>query len=156
MLGSIALLLLILVIAATSYYLGKRETPRTLSESPIPIIQASEITGQQVLGVQTFSWQGIVAGIEDSVVSFSTSVKSADGSISTRQVSALIEPSTELYRWDLTQLPQPDEPVSNKNSIGIDEIKPGQQVVVKAANNIDAENEVTASSITLLITPEKL
>ncbi len=142
--GASLLLIIVLGVGIFSYFLGRNDADKFAS--PIPVIDLSKIAsgGQKILGAQIYNWSGEVIALEDSTIII-------DDSESSRQISATIGTSTELTRWDLTTPPAPE--TSNKTVISISDIKPGQQVLVKSSADVNAANEVTADSVTILITP---
>jgi len=156
MIGSLIIVLIIIGIGFTSFFVGKNEGAK--QQSPIPVIDLSKISrgiNQRVLGVKTYNWSGEISQLQliESKIIFTTQVKNENNILETKEISAIIAPHTQLVKWDLTKPPTPDQPDSNKELISPDQLKRGQQIVVKANDNLNSNNEVEASSISLLITP---
>ncbi len=149
--GSIIIMFIIVGIGITSFYVGKREALK--NKSTVPIINVSRTTGQQVMGTKIYNLSGQITKVEDSKITFVTTIKGDDGNPLTRELSALIKPSTQLLKWDLTKLPSANQPNNTKEKISIDQLKPGQRIVVKFNEDINSLNEIEATNISLLVTP---
>ena len=151
LIGSLIIMVITVGIGATSYYLGKKEGAK--EKSPIPIIDISKTTNQKVLGAKTFNWNGKILKIEPSKLTFSTTIRNENNQVTTKEIIALIKPSTQFLKWDLTKPPAVDQPDTSKEPITFDQLRPGQQIIVQAANDINSNNEINATAISLLITP---
>lgn len=155
LIGSFIVVIIIISVSIISFYIGKKEG--TEQQSPIPTIDLSKVSAnnnyQRILGAKTYDWSGKVSNVSGSKIVFSTQVKNEQGTIKTREITAVVNANTELVKWDLTKPPSPDQPNSNKEYISLAQIKPGQQIVVRANNDLNGQNEVKADSVSILITP---
>jgi len=154
MIGAIIIVIIIAGIGITSFFVGKKEGAK--QQSPIPVIDLSKVSrgiSQKVLGAKTYNWSGEISQVAGSKIIFTTKVKNENNILETKEITAIMASNTQLVKWDLTKPPTPDQPDSNKELISPDQLKPGQQIVVKADDNLNDNNEVEASSISLLITP---
>ena len=152
LIGSIIILIIVIGIGITSFYFGKKQGQR--QSSPIPVIDLSSSAIPQVLGTEIYNWSGTVISlnIDDSKIVFQTSSRGTNGELQTTNITASIDSSTQLFQWDLSRPPS-DQASSNRTPIALSQFKAGQQVVVKANNDIDTQGEIEATTINLIITP---
>ncbi len=149
-LGASIIMMLVVTIGLVSFFVGKNEGSK--NKSSIPVIDVSKNKSQQVLGTKIYSLTGEIQSVENSKIVFSTQIKNDNGEVTTKKLSALIFPNTEILKWDLsksvnTQITNSQQPIS------IDDLQPGQQIVIKSTREINGQNEIEAASINLLITP---
>lgn len=154
LIGAMIIIIIVAGIGITSFFVGKKEGAK--QQSPIPVIDLSKVSSgisQKVLGAKTYNWSGEISQVAESEIIFTAQVKNENDILETKKITAIMASDTQLVKWDLTKPPSPDQPDSNKELISPDQLKPGQQIVVKADDDLNGKNEVEASSISLLITP---
>lgn len=152
LIGSIIILIIVIGIGITSFYFGKKQGQQ--QRSPIPVIDLSSSSIPQVLGTEIYNWSGTVISlnIDDSKIVFQTSSRDTNGELQTTNITASINSSTQLFQWDLSRPPS-DQASSNRTPIALSQFKAGQQVLVKANNDIDTQGEIEATTINLIIPP---
>lgn len=149
--GIILVVLVIIVIGLSSYYVGKKEGSTV--DSPIPVIDLSQDTQLKILGDKIYNWTGKITRIDKQSIEFTTQIKDTSGELVTKDIIAMINSETVLKKWNLAQPANPGQPDSNKEGATLDQFKAGQQIIVKAFDNFNDKNEVTADSISLLLAP---
>lgn len=153
----IIVLIIIVGISVTSYFFGKKQANDSKSNSPIPIADLSRIDAksinQKILGEKIYNWTGKIKEIKKSSLIVSTSIKNMDGSYISKDIVALIDKNTIINRWDLTVPPTSGKPNNNKTEISYGDLDSGNRVIIKSSTDLDSNYEVTATDVSLLITP---
>jgi len=106
---------------------------------------------QRILGQTTYNWTGRIIEIDDAHITINTSQKDSSGNSIFKSISVKINSATQIIKWDLTRPPLTDE-INNKSQISFDDLRVGQEVVIKSNNDVNENDEITASDINLLIT----
>lgn len=148
--GSLVILIVILGVGAAAYFSGQKQA--SSKQSPIPIVDVSKLNREQVLGTAIFSWSGTLRSIDQTKLTISTQLKNTEGKYESRDIAILTSSGTQFTRWDLTK-PASGTEQSPQQKISLTDLKPGQQVIVRANSDLNAQAEVTAASVTSLVTP---
>lgn len=157
LIGSLIIIVIIIGIGVASYYVGKKEGAE--QKSPIPVIDLSRAAisqpvDQRVLGAETYSWSGEVINIDekDSKLFFIVKSRNSQKETQSQNLIAVINSKTQLRKWNLTQ-PSVDQAGSNREIIPLSAFNAGNQITVRANNDVNGDGVIEASSIDLLITP---
>ncbi|MFA6098861.1 MAG: hypothetical protein WCV50_03735 [Patescibacteria group bacterium] len=151
LLASLLVLSLLIVIGVTGYFYGRHDSNKT--NSPIPTIDVSQNQQQKVLGAEIRSWHGKIVAIDGLRISLATKDIGTNSAIQDTTIIAIIKTSTEIEKWDLTKPDNIDTPGQNKTTLKADELRPGQEAIVRSTKDPNEKNEVSASSIQILVTP---
>jgi hypothetical protein len=151
LIGVILIILIVLGIGVASFYAGKNQGSRKKSEALI--VNISKPSTPMILGDQINNWNGNIIAIDDSKIKFNVSYTDQDNTIKTKTITALVQSSTQLLKWDLTKPSTVDRPGSSKELISMNQLAVGQRVLVQAASDPNDQNEVAATAITVLVTP---
>ena len=149
--GLILVVLVIIIIGLSSYYIGKNDGKA--ADSPIPVIDLSQQTQLKILGDKIFNWTGEITKIDRQALVFTAQIKNSEGNIEIKEITAKINSATVLQKWNLAQPANPDQPDNNKQEVTFDQLKAGQEIIVRSAENLNNKNEINAESISLLLTP---
>lgn len=151
-LGALILTAIVISVGFISYYVGRRDSVEQ-QFVPTPIIDVSKYSSRQVLGSETHNWQGTVISTGESSVTFSAQTRNQSGTIETETMIAHIRSNTRLLLWNLTAPTSTDQAAVGREAITIGDLTPGSKIVVRASNSADDQNEITATDITMLLTP---
>ncbi len=148
--SSLGLLVVILLVAAISYYAGRNQSPASTAIAPVIDLGNQ----RQVLGLHTYNWNGTITDITDNPASITLLAKYRDagGVIQSKQVRTMITEDTVIRSWDVTT-PTPDEDGLSEKSISISDLATGQQVTIQTDADIAESDHLTAQSITVLVSP---
>ena len=149
--GALVIMVVVLIIGITSYFYGRNEGQR--AASPIPTIDVSQYQGQRVLGAQTKSWHGQIAAVGNSKISMIAQARDSNNELKNIQIEAIIKPSTQIQKWDLTGSNSVQNPGSNKTDISAADLQLGHEIIVRSNEDINENNEISATSIQVIITP---
>lgn len=148
---SMIALLVIIIISFASFNIGKNQ--KSSNNSPIPVVDISKVSStQRILGQTTYNWTGKIVEKNNFTIVVNISQKDSSGNNTLKDIIATINNNTQIIKWDLTNPPSTDKLNNNKSQITFNDLKVGQEVVVKSSNDINKNNEITASDINLLIT----
>ncbi len=153
-LGAILLTVIVIGVGFISYYAGRRESTEQ-QFAPTPIMDVSKYSSSQILGVETHNWQGTIIATDESSVTFSALSRNKSGKIETTEMIAHVLSNTRLLRWDLTAPTPAVQSIGGREAITLKDLTPGNQIVVRASGGADSNNEISATDITMLLTPTK-
>jgi hypothetical protein len=150
--ASSVLLVVLLVVGLVSYFYGKKQGEEQ-GKNIVPIISVKEVAARssQVKGAETISYNGRVTKVENGKIYFSTQVKQVNGASAAKEIAAVVNSNTQLFRLDLSQAPTPGNTSDYKQKIPLSELKNGDQIVVQSENDSADDGEIIASIINLLI-----
>ncbi len=149
LIGAIIIMVAVIGVGLVSFFFGKEQAQK--HQPPIPVMDASS---GRVSGAQVYSWDGVVTSIKGTDITFSTPVKSDDGDISQRVYTAVLDAGTSLMRWDITQPSGGIDQGNQRSSATVNDIQPGQRVVIQSSANVDNNDTIVAESVTVLVTPQ--
>jgi hypothetical protein len=134
-----------------SFYAGKNEANREKSNAAV--VDISKSTTPTILGDQINNWNGNIVAVEESKIKFSISYADQDNITKEKTITAYVLSSTQLLKWDLNKPSTIDNPGSTKESISFSQLAAGQRVLVQSASDLNDQDEVEATAITILVTP---
>lgn len=149
--GSVAVLLLILGIATTAYFVGKKNS--LLAQSPIPTIDLAA-RNPQVLGATVYNLNGSIIDINasDGELTVKALVRNEADQLQEKNILVIVKHDLEIIRWDVTQAPG-DDTANSQISIKLSDLKPGNKISVQTTDDVRATDRVTAQAVSEMITP---
>ncbi len=140
--------LIIITLTIASFSIGKNKSDNQPRSAPV--IDVSQT--QHILGANTQNWYGTVTNINDNDVQISVDDHTA-AALNTDTITAILKPATILTRWDLTNPSSPGQNSTEQEQILPEQIKTGNRVIVRSDEDMSDSFEVSASALTVLITP---
>jgi hypothetical protein len=153
LIGSFIIILCVVGIGIVSFFIGKKEGEK--QTAPSAVINYNGGGQPAILGDQVNNWNGTIVSIDGNKLVLAVPGATADAPA--QQISAIITPATQLMKWDLTKTPTAGgSSETGKEFITIDQLSAGQRALVQAKNDINDQQEVAATNISLIITPVSL
>ncbi len=148
-------LFILVIVVITSYNFGKKNSDN--SKFPIPVVDASKLPSYngnpRILGQQIYNWTGKIVDKQNTNLTLEVTGRDTNGNELINKIIANINDTTKIMKWDLSNPPENYLNKENKSPISYDDLKVGNDVIVKSYNNLNATNEILATEINLLITP---